>query len=61
MIIDQEKKDLFELVRHKLGAPIRKVELTDEMLCSLLEIAQRNYSEKIQNYRENTDKTELLL
>lgn len=50
MIIDQEKKDLFELVRHKLGAPIRKVELTDEMLCSLLEIAQRNYSEKIQNY-----------
>ena len=50
MIINDEKKELFELVRHKLGAPIRKVELTDEMLCSLLEIAQRNYSEKIQNF-----------
>lgn len=50
MIIDQEKKELFDLIKRKLGAPIRKVELTDDMLCSLLEIAQQNYTEKIQNY-----------
>lgn len=50
MVIDDEKKELFDLCRHKLGAPIRKVELTDEQLCSLLEIAQKNYAERVQNF-----------
>ena len=50
MTIDDEKRDLFKLVRSKLGAPIRKVELTDDMLCDLLEIAQKNFSEKTLNF-----------
>ena len=49
MTIDDEKKELFRMVRSKLGAPIRKVELTDDMLCDLLEIATKNYAERIQN------------
>lgn len=50
MVLDEEKQKLFNLVRHKLGAPIRKVELTDEQLCSLLEIAVQTYAEKTQNF-----------
>lgn len=50
MVIDDEKRELFKLVRSKLGAPIRKVELTDDMLCDLLEIAQKNFSEKTLNF-----------
>ena len=50
MALDTEKINLFETVRAKLGAPIRKVELTDDMLCKYLEIAVQNYAEKVQNY-----------
>lgn len=50
MIIDDEKAALFKQVRVKLGYPIRKVELTDDMLCNLLEIAVGDYSEKVQNF-----------
>lgn len=50
MIIDDEKRELFKLCRSKLGAPVRKVELTDDQLCDILTIAQQNYSEKIQNF-----------
>lgn len=50
MIIDNEKQQLFKLVRSKLGAPVRKVELTDDQLCDLLNIAQHNYSERVQNF-----------
>ena len=50
MTIDDEKKELFQIVRSKLGAPIRKVELTDDMLCDLLKIAQRNFASITQNF-----------
>lgn len=50
MVIDDEKKTLFDLVRKKLGAPIRKVELTDDQLCALLEIAVSNYAEAMQSF-----------
>lgn len=50
MAISEDKKKLFDLVRAKFGAPIRSVELTDEQLCNLLEIAIGNYAEKIQNF-----------
>jgi len=45
-----EKQRLFKLVRHQLGAPLRKVELTDEQLCSLLEVAIEDYSEYMMNW-----------
>lgn len=50
MAIDKEKQALFKLVRSKLGAPTRKIQLTDDQLCDLLQIAVQDYGEKIQNY-----------
>ena len=40
---------LFKLVSSALGAPVRAVELTDEQLCDLLQIAIQDYSERVQN------------
>lgn len=40
---------LFKLVRSAMGAPVRSVELTDEQLCDLLEIAMQDYSSAVQN------------
>lgn len=50
MILSQEVKDLFKLVRTSLGAPIRPIQLEDEQLCDLLEIAVGDYAEKVQNW-----------
>lgn len=50
MIITDEVKHLFEIARTKLGAPVRKVELTDDQLCNLLEVAVGDYAEKVQNW-----------
>lgn len=50
MALTEEKKILFEQVRYKLGGGTRKVELTDEALCHLLDIAVGNYAEKVQNF-----------
>ena len=50
MAISQEREKLFKQVRTKLGGFIRKTELTDDMLCDLLELAIGNYAEKVQNF-----------
>ena len=50
MDLDNDKKKLFRIVRNKLGAPVRKIQLTDEQLCDLLEIAVGNYAERVQNF-----------
>ena len=50
MIIDDEIKHLFKLVRSKLSGGIRKIEITDDALCDLLEIAVGDYAEKVQNF-----------
>ena len=47
--ITKEIEALFKKVRSALGAPVRSVELTDEQLCDLLDIAIEDYSEKVQN------------
>lgn len=47
--ITKEIESLFKLVRSALGAPVRSVELTDEQLCDLLQIAIQDYSERVQN------------
>jgi len=48
--ITDEIKHLFRKVRTALGAPIRSVELTDDMLCDLLDTCIEDYSEKINNW-----------
>lgn len=44
IISDSEKQKLFRQIKHRLGAPIRKIELEDEMLCTLLEISIEDHS-----------------
>ena len=50
MEITQEIRELFKIVRTKLGAPIRQVELDDNQLCDLLSVAIGDYAEKVQNW-----------
>ena len=50
MILTEDVKHLFHLVRVALGSPIRSIELTDDQLCALLEIAIGDYAEKVQNW-----------
>lgn len=50
MLITNDIQDLFKRVRTKLGAPIRQIQLTDDMLCDLLEMCVGDYAEKVQNW-----------
>ena len=50
MELTEEVKDLFKRVRVALGAPIRKVQLTDEQLCVLLENVVGDYASYVQNW-----------
>jgi len=50
IINDAEKAKIFRQVRHRLGAPIRKVELEDEVMCTLLEIAIEDHSSRINEW-----------
>lgn len=50
MALSEEKQTLFRQVRRKLGGSTRKVELTDEDLCDLLDIAIGDYAERVQNF-----------
>lgn len=45
---DREK--LFRQFKHSLGAPIRNIELTDDQMCTLLEIAIEDYSQYVQEW-----------
>lgn len=47
--VTEEIKRLFNTVRTVLGAGVRGVELTDEQLCNLLEVAIDDYAERVQN------------
>ena len=50
MVLTEDVKSLFRTVRTMLGAPIRIVQLEDEQLCDLLDVAIGDYSEKVQNW-----------
>ena len=51
LIIDEsEKQKVFRQVKHRLGAPLRKIELDDEQLCTLLEIAIEDHSSYINEW-----------
>jgi hypothetical protein len=39
MVLTEDMKSLFRTVRTMLGAPIRAVQLEDEQLCDLLDVA----------------------
>jgi hypothetical protein len=44
IINDAEKAKIFRQVKHRLGAPMRKIELEDENMCTLLEISIEDHS-----------------
>lgn len=46
----EEREKLFRQLRHSLGAPIRQIELTDEQLCTLLEISIEDYAQYVQEW-----------
>ena len=50
MVVTEEIKHLFKIVRTTMGAPVRKIQLTDEQLCDLLEIAVGDYAAAVQNW-----------
>ncbi len=51
MAVNIEERDkLFLQFKHSLGAPIRQIELTDEQLCTLLEIAIEDYAQYVQEW-----------
>lgn len=49
-MLDKEKENLFRKVRKKLGGSTRKVELTDDDLCDLLDVAIGDYVQVVQNF-----------
>lgn len=49
-IIKEEQDRLFRHVRQSLGEPVRQVELTNEQLCTLLEIAIEDYAQYVQEW-----------
>ena len=48
--ITSEIESLFRKIRNALGAPMVEVELTDEQLCSLLDLSIEDYAERVQNW-----------
>ena len=47
--ITTEIEQLFDKVYSILGAPIRSVEISKDLMCNLLEVAIEDYSEKVMN------------
>ena len=49
-VSNDEHDKLFRQFRHSIGAPIRQIEVTDDMLCTYLEIAIEDYSQYVQEW-----------
>jgi len=50
VISEPERTKLYTKVKHLLGAPLRSVEIEDEMLDSLLELSIEDYSQFVQDW-----------
>jgi hypothetical protein len=50
VIPEPERSKIYTRVKHLLGAPIRSVEIEDEMLDSLMELSIQDYEEYIQQW-----------
>jgi hypothetical protein len=46
----EEREKLFRQFRHSMGAPLRQIEVEDEMLCTFLEIAIEDYAQYVQEW-----------
>ena len=50
MVVTKEIEKLFEKCKLALGAPVVELEITDEQLCALLEMAKEDYLEAVNNW-----------
>lgn len=48
--VTDEIKSLFKKFRSEMGAPLMEVELIDDQLCDLLDMAVEDYAEKVQGW-----------
>ena len=48
--ITPEMEKMFKQFRSSVGAPIRSIQVTDDMLCDILDIAKEDYAETVQNW-----------
>ena len=49
-ISNEDKNRIFEQFMVSMGAPLRQIELTDDMLCTLLDIAIEDYAQYVQEW-----------
>jgi|TARA_R110002126_G_scaffold177311_4_gene326183 hypothetical protein len=47
---DEIKDQLFTQIKHRLGAPIRKIELDWDQMCSLLATSVEDYAQRVQDW-----------
>jgi hypothetical protein len=47
---DEIKDELFTQIKHRLGAPIRKIELDWDQMCSLLSTSIEDYAQRVQDW-----------
>ena len=50
IIAEPERTKLYTRIRHLLGAPLRSIEIEDEMMDSLLELSIGDYSQYVQDW-----------
>jgi hypothetical protein len=50
VIVEPERSQFYTRIKHQLGAPLRSVELEDEMMDSLLELSIEDYSQYVQDW-----------
>ncbi len=49
-VSSEDRERLFTQFRHSVGAPIRQIEMTDDQLCTLLDIAIEDYAQYVQEW-----------
>lgn len=59
IINEPERSEFYQKVRHLLGAPLRSVELEDEMMDTLLEYSIDDYSQYVQDWLTESQWTSL--
>ena len=60
VIQEPERSKIYTRVKHLLGAPIRSVEVEDEMMDSLMELSIQDYEQYILNWLIDTNWTNLV-
>jgi hypothetical protein len=50
VIAEPDRSKLYTRIKHLLGAPIRSIEIEDEMMDSLLELSIQDYSQYVQDW-----------